>query len=100
MLDTRHFGTTREAIKYLRENEPDYTIIGMETTEQSRIYTSVQYSEKVALILGNEVTGVDTNLLSELDYIVEIPTFGAKNSLNVAACAPVVLYEIIRQWGK
>jgi len=25
--------------------------------------------------------------------------FGSKNSLNVAACAPVVLYEILRQWG-
>lgn len=100
VLDTRHFGTTREAIEYLRENEPGYTIIGMETTKQSHIYSSVQYSEKVALILGNEVTGVDTNILSEVDMIVEIPTFGAKNSLNVAACAPVVLYEIIRQWGK
>ena len=33
-----------------------------------------------------------------LDTIVEIPMFGAKNSLNVAACAPVVLYEILRQW--
>jgi 23S rRNA (guanosine2251-2'-O)-methyltransferase len=50
------------------------------------------------LVLGNEVTGVDTDLLPMLDMIVEIPMFGAKNSLNIAACAPVVLYEIIRQW--
>jgi tRNA G18 (ribose-2'-O)-methylase SpoU len=100
VVDTRHFGTTREAIEYLRQTEPDYTIIGMETTDQSQIYSSVKYGEKVALILGNEVTGVDTSILSGLDFIVEIPTFGAKNSLNVAACAPVVLYEIIRQWGK
>jgi 23S rRNA (guanosine2251-2'-O)-methyltransferase len=100
VVDTRHFGTTREAIDYLREAEPEYTIIGMETTGQSQIYSNVRYSQKVALILGNEVTGVDTKILSDLDAIVEIPTFGAKNSLNVAACAPVVLYEIIRQWGK
>jgi tRNA G18 (ribose-2'-O)-methylase SpoU len=66
----------------------------------------------IALILGNEVTGVDTELLQQrvtinndaiqqaclVDQIVELPTFGQKNSLNVAACAPVVLYEILRQW--
>ena len=55
--------------------------------------------KKIVLILGNEVTGVDTEILSEVDDVVEIPTFGAKNSLNVASCAPVVLYEILRQWG-
>lgn len=100
VLDTRHFGGTREAIEYLRESQQDFTIVGMETTEYSRTYTDVDYNmhPKVALVLGNEVTGVDTTILSELDQIVEIPTFGAKNSLNVAACAPIVLYEIIRQW--
>ena len=33
------------------------------------------------------------------DGIVEIPTFGMKNSLNVAAAAPVVVFEVLRQWG-
>jgi 23S rRNA (guanosine2251-2'-O)-methyltransferase len=44
------------------------------------------------------VTGVDTKILPILDEIIEIPMYGYKNSLNVAACAPVVLYEILRQW--
>ena len=100
-------------------------IMGMETTEKSQIYTNINYKPYynnnnnnssssssssgngggggggggVALILGNEVTGVDTNIMDDLDAIIEIPTFGAKNSLNVAACAPVVLYEILRQWN-
>ena len=103
------------------------------------------------MVLGNEVTGVDVELLSPLlgesdrlscgggdephtesssegdetitptpaaeaeatnqslggpnskketlvDVIVELPTHGQKNSLNVAAVAPVILYEILRQW--
>ena len=33
-----------------------------------------------------------------LDVIVEIPMFGNKNSLNIASCAPVILYEVLRQW--
>jgi tRNA G18 (ribose-2'-O)-methylase SpoU len=48
--------------------------------------------------LGNEVTGVDTEIMPLLDLVIEIPMFGSKNSLNIAACAPVVLYEILRQW--
>jgi tRNA G18 (ribose-2'-O)-methylase SpoU len=99
VVPSKHFVTTKEALAYLRRELPDFDIIGMETTEQSQVYTDVHYSQKIALVLGNEVTGVDTEIMPELDSIVEIPTFGAKNSLNVAACAPVVLYEIIRQWN-
>jgi 23S rRNA (guanosine2251-2'-O)-methyltransferase len=102
LVPSRHFATTQQAVDCLREKFPDLKIIGMETTAKSEIYTQVDYDSYrisgVALVLGNEVTGVDTEILSSLDAIVEIPTFGAKNSLNVAACAPVVLYEILRQW--
>ena len=91
-----------------------WTIIGMETTDQSQCYTDVNYpgagsyivdkneslpNEGIVLVLGNEVTGVDTEIMPSLDLIVEIPMYGSKNSLNIAACAPVVLYEILRQWN-
>jgi len=99
-VPTQHFGTLGAAVAYLQQQK-GYTVFGMETTSSSRPYTDVSYSAEtgVALILGNEVTGVDTTVLPQLDGIVEIPMFGAKNSLNVAACAPIVLYEIIRQWN-
>ena len=32
--------------------------------------------------------------------MLEIPVFGVKNSLNVACCASIVLYEVLRRWGK
>ena len=80
-----------------------YIIIGMETTFKSLPYTNYTYDQTrgVALILGNEVTGIDVDVLSSenlLDAIIEIPMYGVKNSLNIAACAPIVIYEIIRQW--
>ena len=80
----------------------------METTNKSVDYTQVDYgdmddhddmSKGIVLVLGNEVTGVPPSVLDQLDVIVEIPTFGVKNSLNVAACAPIVVYEILRQWN-
>jgi len=43
---------------------------------------------------------VDTRVLSAADATVEIPTFGRKNSLNIAAAAPVVVFEVLRQWGR
>lgn len=100
MVPSRHFDTTLQAIECLRKEMPEYKLIGMETTSQSIVYSEYEYpKEGVVLFLGNEVTGVDTEVLPLLDAIVELPTFGAKNSLNIAACAPPVLYEILRQWG-
>lgn len=111
-VPSRHFATTKEAVEYLRREHPGFELIGMETTEWSKCYTEESYPGKGSftvngvlpelgsvLVLGNEVTGVDTEIMGILDKIVEIPMFGTKNSLNIAACAPVVLYEIIRQWG-
>jgi len=103
---SRHFVTTREAVEYLRKEKPYLFLVGMETTEISKCYTKVNYpgsgSESgmngTAIFLGNEVSGIDTEIMSILDEIVEIPMFGAKNSLNIAACAPIVMYEILRQW--
>jgi tRNA G18 (ribose-2'-O)-methylase SpoU len=99
MVPSYHFDTTLQAIESLREELPDYTIVAMETTELSEVYSDYIYPKGgTVLVLGNEVTGVDTEVMPLLDAVVEIPMFGAKNSLNIAACAPVVLYEVLRQW--
>lgn len=121
VVPTLHFDTTQQALEYLRSNRPSFMLVGMETTERSKCYTDIQYpvpklpllyndanqcrgdtaisNGGVALFLGNEVSGVDTEIMPLLDEVVEIPMFGKKNSLNVAACAPVVMYEVLRQWG-
>ena len=94
-----HFTAIQEAIDHLRNERPGWKLMGMETTDKSTTYTDVDYPQQgVVLILGNEVTGVDSEIMHLLDGMVEIPMFGAKNSLNIAACAPVVLYEVLRQW--
>lgn len=101
LVPHRHFDTTLQAIQELRAQHDKWKLVGMETTQKSVLYTDMEYNNATGtvLVLGNEVTGVDTEILPLLDGVVEIPMFGAKNSLNIAACAPVVLYEILRQWG-
>ena len=49
----------------------------------------------VCLLLGNEVTGVDDNLLEHCDIALEIPQFGVKHSLNVSVASGVAIYAIL-----
>lgn len=96
VVPTRHFENINDAIKDLKDK--GYCIIALETTSRSVMYTDIKYSSKTALIVGNEVSGVDTRVMDLADYIAEIPTYGVKNSLNVASALPIVLFEFIRQY--
>lgn len=58
---------------------------------------SVQKNEKVALVLGNEVMGVDQAVMDICDAALEVPQFGTKHSLNVSVCTGVVVWELVRQ---
>ena len=93
---TRHYPTTGEAIQRLRQD--GVPVWALETTSRSRHYARVSYPRPVALVLGNEALGVQPSVLESCDELVEVPVFGFKNSLNVAAAAAVVVYEILRQW--
>lgn len=56
----------------------------------------VDSSLTYALIFGNEVEGVNQQIIDKSDMILEIPQFGTKHSLNVSVCAGVVLWEFVR----
>ena len=93
---TRHYPTTEEAVGRLRQD--GVPVWALETTSRSRHYARVSYPRPVALVLGNEALGVQPPVLESCDDLIEVPVFGFKNSLNVAAAAAVVVYEILRQW--
>lgn len=87
-----------ELIKLLKKENT--FIIGFEVTKQSVSLFDYQLNpklEKVCLVFGNEVTGVEPDILDLCDEIVAIPHFGHKSSLNIASAAAVALYEIKRQ---
>ena len=50
--------------------------------------------ENILLVFGNEVEGVDKNILKKADCIVEIPMRGKKESLNVSVCAGLIMYVL------
>ena len=61
---------------------------------------SFDFSEKLAVIFGNEVVGIDEEVLKLCDGFIEIPQFGMKHSLNVSVAAGIVLWELVRARGE
>lgn len=88
--------SAEKAIQKLRKNISGVQVLALEQAPESLTYTNpkIRYKSQVALIVGNEIKGVGERALKNSDYIIEIPMFGKKNSLNVASATAIVLYRI------
>jgi tRNA G18 (ribose-2'-O)-methylase SpoU len=92
----RSFATTAEAAEYARSL--GYSILAVEQVHNSTPLNTFDWKEqKTALVFGNEVTGVNNEILSLADGCLEIPQWGSKHSLNIAVSAGVVLWELVRK---
>lgn len=89
---------TLPAVRKMKEQ--GLPIVVMETTSNSKEIWEVNYPENLVLVCGNEAMGIGEGVLELADYVVEIPMFGYKNSLNVASAFSVVVYEMLRQWHR
>ncbi len=80
------------AIKTLKEN--GFWIIG--TDMEGTDYTKIDYSGKIALVIGNEGKGLSRLTKENCDFIAKIPMYGKVNSLNASVAAALVIYEAVR----
>ncbi|MBQ9191874.1 MAG: RNA methyltransferase [Bacteroidaceae bacterium] len=104
----RHFEDTMEAVRWLREE--GYTLLAVEQCEGSTMlqyFTPELYKpekknseannpeayRKYAVILGNEVKGVQQQVVDACDGCLEIPQFGTKHSMNVSVTAGIVIWH-------
>lgn len=71
-----------------------YTIVALEQTVTATPLPEYRPAEKVALLLGEEVNGIDPNLLKLCDEHVEIPMKGSKESFNVSVACGIALYAL------
>ena len=95
----RYFDTTEDACKYLKEN--NYVINAVEQIENSVMLNDYVPVERSAYIFGNEVDGVDDEVLPYCDSAIEIPQEGTKHSLNVSVSAGIVMYHLFNSlWKK
>ncbi|NBC65640.1 MAG: TrmH family RNA methyltransferase, partial [Bacteroidetes bacterium] len=78
-----------------------YRVLALEQTNESIPIHQYQLSGRpVCLILGNEVTGVEEEILQETDASIEIPQFGMKHSLNVSVASGVALYAFYEKFSR
>lgn len=76
-----------------------WRVVVVEQGDGSVSWRQADYGERTVLVLGHERRGVRDALLELADVVVELPVRGITNSLNVATCASVLLYEILARSG-
>lgn len=74
-----------------------YQIIGLEISERAVEVSKLKASNKSALVIGNEVSGLSEEIMNLCDDIVQIKMQGIKESLNVAVAFGIAAYELKNQ---
>ncbi|MFA8450567.1 MAG: RNA methyltransferase [Bacteroidales bacterium] len=95
----KYFDSTLEAMKELKSN--GYKLIALEQVEGAVMLNDYMPSEQtqLAVIVGNEVKGVDDEVVNGVDLCIEIPQFGTKHSFNVTISAGIVLWDFCSKIG-
>ncbi|MEO8583702.1 MAG: RNA methyltransferase [Flavitalea sp.] len=93
-VDWRYINSTLSAIKQLKDE--GYAVFAIEQVEKSISLQEFSFKkeEKMAIIFGNEVTGVAPEVLQLCSGSIEIPQFGMKHSLNISVAAGIVIWEL------
>ncbi len=82
------------AVKFLKDN--GYKVVAV-SEKGATNYTTIDYSDPVALVMGAEDVGISPEVMKLADYAAAIPMFGEIGSLNVSVAAGVMMYEVVRQ---
>ncbi len=72
-------------------------IVALEQTDESKDYNKFKYNKPIAIVVGNEVEGIEDEVLKLCDDAIEIPMHGTANSLNVTTAVGVILYKTIEK---
>jgi len=81
------------AIDKLKKN--GFWIVGT-ALDNSQDYREIDYSGKIALVIGNEGSGISNIISKNCDFLAKIPMYGTTNSLNASVAAGIMIYEVVR----
>ncbi|RUL56386.1 MULTISPECIES: RNA methyltransferase [Lysinibacillus] len=85
-----------ELMEWIEDLKEDGVKVYGTALEEAVVYTEIEHSDKFALIVGNEGSGIHPQLLNKTDQNVIIPIFGQAESLNVAVATGILLYQLVR----
>lgn len=95
-VDWEYAPSAISALENLKSQFPMTNIVAVEQDTRSKPFNSVSYELPLAIIVGNETTGVSKEVLDMADVIVELPMWGVNKSLNVMVSCGIILYEIMK----
>jgi 23S rRNA (guanosine2251-2'-O)-methyltransferase len=84
-------------IEYLKEN--GFWIYGTDPASVNTMNTC-DYKGHIGLVMGSEGRGMRPLIKKKCDFLLSVPMMGRIGSLNVSVVAGIVLYDILRAWGK
>ncbi|MBP1663061.1 MAG: tRNA/rRNA methyltransferase (SpoU) [Bacteroidetes bacterium] len=92
-VNWKYYEETQGAIKELKEK--GYEVLAIEQAEGSIMLNTLEINpvKKYAVVLGNEVKGVQQAVVDSCDGCIEIPQYGTKHSLNVSVTAGIIIWE-------
>ncbi len=98
-VDWSHHSHTADLLLELKNQ--GYTIVIVEQTDDAVMLHDFvpEPGQKIALVFGNEINGVDENLLPLADFAIEIPQYGTKHSVNVAISVGILVWHVFH-FGK
>ena len=94
-VEWKYFEKTEDAIDWLRKE--GYTIMAVEQCEGSTMLNNFipDTNKKYAVVMGNEVKGVQQSVVDICDGCLEIPQFGTKHSMNVSVTAGMIIWDFM-----
>ena len=84
-----------KTISDLKKN--DFWIVGLENGLDEKIWSDIDFSGKIAIVVGSEGKGIRKKVIEHCDFLASIPMQGTTNSLNVSAAVSAILFERLRQ---
>ena len=99
-VDWKYYQSAVEAVDNLKAN--GYKVFAIEQVEGSVMLDKLEldFTEKYAVVLGNEVKGVQQEVVDHCDGCIEIPQYGTKHSLNVSVTAGIIVWEFANRYFK
>ncbi len=94
-IDWDYIEDIEDCLRLLKRD--GYMIVALEQTTRARELTTFQSDKDIALIVGNEVDGLDDSVLDSIDSHLKIPMEGQKESLNVTVAAAIALHWLRNQ---
>ncbi len=95
-VNWKYFETTLEAVNSLKSEA--FKVYAVEQADQSIMLDKFTPKQgKIALVFGNEVTGVEQAVIDICDACIEIPQYGTKHSLNISVSAGIVVWEMAKK---